>query len=69
MTLNRQDPDQLSMLIIILMGCFFCLRGNTEHSDLEISNIESGFYPSNSPFAGFEFIGVTNLLDKSHKLT
>lgn len=67
-TLDQNDPTQLQMLILILCGTFFALRGNTEHANLEIKNIEYGDYPPNSEFAGHKFIGLTNLLDKSHQL-
>jgi len=33
-----------------------------------LSNIEIDDYGLGSPFYGYKFIGLTNLIDKSHKL-
>jgi len=33
-----------------------------------LSNIEIHDYGLGSPFYGYKFIGLTNLIDKSHKL-
>lgn len=68
-TLDRNDPKQMVMLIMLINGCFFALRGNTEHADLSISNIEQGSYPVGHPFFGYDYIGLTNLIDKTHKLS
>jgi len=67
-SLDQNDPTHMQMLILILCGTFFALRGNTEHANLELKHIEYGDYPPNSDFAGLKFIGLTNLLDKSHQL-
>jgi len=67
-TLNRNDPKEMSMLILILCGCFFGLRGNSEHANLETSNIEHGRYSPTDIFHGYEYVGLTNLSDKTHRL-
>lgn len=67
-TFNQNDPIELTMLILILCGSFFALRGCQEHTDLTLSNIEIDDYPVGSPFHGYKFIGISNLIDKSHKL-
>lgn len=66
--LDQEDPIECQMLILILCGTFFALRGNTEHANLELRNIEYGTYPPDSEFFGLKFIGLHNLLDKSHQL-
>ena len=67
-TLNQDDATEMSMLILILCGSFFALRGCQEHADLSLSNVEIDDYPPGSDFQGYKFIGLTNLVDKSHKL-
>lgn len=65
---DQDDAKQMTMLILILCGSFFALRGCDEHCDLSLSNIEIDDYTLGSPFYGYKFIGITNLTDKSHKL-
>ena len=52
----------MSMLILVLCGYFFALRGNTEHADHEIKNVELGFYGPNEEFPGLEYIGITEVM-------
>lgn len=67
-TLNQNDARQMTMLVLILCGCFMALRGNEEHANLSISNVQCGEYLPTSEFHGWRYIEIVNLLDKSHKL-
>lgn len=67
--LDRSDPKQMTMLILILCGTFFALRGNEEHSNLELNNIAFGSYAPGSEFEGMDYVEITDLIDKSHKLS
>lgn len=67
-TLDRNDAKEMTMLILILCGTFFGLRGSEEHANLELNNVEMGSYAPGTAFHGYEYIGLTNLTDKSHKL-
>ena len=60
---------QLLMLILLINGLYFGLRGCTEHCYLSIKNIDKDTFEVGHPFYGYEYIELVNLTDKTHKLT
>ena len=50
-------------------GIQFGFRGNSEHTFLETHCITQGFFPSRHPFAGYEYIGISDIQDKNIKLS
>jgi hypothetical protein len=68
-TLNQTDPVEMTMLILLICGVYFAFRGCDEHADLMVSNIELGSYPIGDPMYPLDYIGITNIQDKTHKLS
>ena len=66
---DESDPRQHQMKLLVGCGIYFGLRGNIEHTDLDVSNITHGAFSSNHPFYGHIFFGIDNLQDKTHKLS
>ena len=63
------DPRQHQMKLLFGCGVKFGLRGSGEHTYLEVRNITHGFFPKNHPFSGYKYYGVSDLQDKTHKLS
>lgn len=59
------EHQQKSMMVC---GNFFGLRGRNEHAYLNRSNIVEGSFEPGSDFYGYNYIGITDLTDKSHKI-
>ena len=56
------------MKILFGTGTELGLRGNGEHTFLEVSNITHGEFAKGHPFEGCEYYGVDGIVDKKHKL-
>jgi len=65
---DENDPSQHQMKLLYGCGCSFGLRGNEEHTLLEVRNITHGLFGSKHPWAGSEYYGLEGLTDKTHKL-
>jgi len=66
--LDKSDPKQMVMLILIINGLFFGLRG-AEHATLEAKNLTHGSFESGHEFSQYKWIGLDHITDKSHKLS
>ena len=56
------------MKILFGTGTDLGLRGNGEHTFLEVSNITHGQFAQGHPFEGYDYYGIDGILDKKHKL-
>jgi len=65
---DENDPSQHQMKLLYGCGCKFGLRGNEEHTLLEVRNITRGHFSTQHPWAGSEYYGLEGLTDKTHKL-
>ena len=66
---DENDPRQHQMKILFGCGIYFGFRGKNEHVFLEIHNFTHGTFPSTHPFSGYEWYGIENIQDKTHKLS
>ena len=67
---DERIPEDLLMKLLVVCGCFFGVRGNKEHANMGVANIERGIITeSGHEYEGLEYIAITNLQDKSHKIT
>ena len=66
---DKNDPWQHQMKIAFGCGCKFGFRGNDEHTNLQVCNIDCGTFEANHPFAGYEYFGIDHLVDKTVKLS
>lgn len=57
------------MKCIVLCGVLFGFRSLTEHLNLSPSDIKTGVYEDDHPFAGMEYVGIGGLVDKTNKLS
>ena len=65
---DENDPSQHQMKILFGSGTKFGLRGNSEHTFMEVCNITHGEFPEGHPYEGYEYYGLDNFQDKKHKL-
>ena len=65
---DENDPAQHQMKILFGSGIMYGLRGNMEHTYMEVSNITHGEFPVGHPYEGEVYYGFDGLLDKKHKL-
>ena len=65
---DESDPSQHQQKILFGCGTKFGLRGNDEHTLLEVRNIIRGDFSIQHPWAGTEYYGLDGLTDKTHKL-
>jgi len=67
-TLDRNDPKQLIMLILIFNGLYFGLRGQ-DHANLQVKHLAHGNFEEGHEYGEYKWVGLTNFDDKSHKLS
>lgn len=65
---DENDPQEHQMKILYGCGINFGLRGNDEHTSLEVRHIVHGYFDLSHPCAGYEYYGLDGLTDKTHKL-
>ena len=66
---DESDPRQHQMKVAFGSGIQFGFRGNSKHTFLETYNITQGHFPSHHPFAGYKYIGISDIQDKNIKLS
>ena len=67
---EENDPVDLLMLLAVILGSFFGLRGNREHANMGVCNIERGVITeSGHEYEGCEYIAIMNIQDKTDKIT
>ena len=65
---DESDPQEHQMKLLYGCGCNFGLRGNDEHTSLEVWNIVHGYFDSLHPCVGYEYYWMDSLPGKRHKL-
>ena len=66
--LDENDPEQHQIKLKFICGIYFGLRGNEEHTFLEVRHFTHGTFPKGHRFENIEWYGLDFLLDKSHRL-
>lgn len=57
------------MKVLFICGLSFGFCGGSEHVALLVDNFNTGFFPVGHEFAGTCWVGFTNFMDKSNKLS
>ena len=66
---DEDDPEQHQMKVLFGFGLYFAFRGSTEHSNLRQDQIYQGTFKPGHEFAGQRFVGVKDMVDKTHQLS
>ena len=66
---DKNDPVQHQMKVMGQFGSYFGFRGNGEHTQLRVENIEKGVFPDGHHWERKEFFGIIAMPDKTTKLT
>ena len=65
---DENIPVQHQMKILFGCGIYLGMRGNSEHTDLLVTNLEKGKFPVGHPWANHEYVCIKYTIDKTHKL-
>mmetsp|Transcript_4578 Transcript_4578/g.7743 ORF Transcript_4578/g.7743 Transcript_4578/m.7743 type:complete len:550 (+) Transcript_4578:127-1776(+) len=65
---DEDNINEHQMKNMVVCGSCLGFRGRTEHTYLTRDNIVIDKFEAGSDFFGYEYIGVTNLTDKSHRI-
>ena len=66
---DESNLEQFQQKVMTVMGCYMGFRGRKEHTYLEVKHIIEGEFEPSSTFAGYPYIGVNCMPDKSKKVT
>ena len=67
--LPEETAHDHTIKLLLAKGVGWGLRGNLEHTLLELHNIDRGIFEESHPFAGMTYLGYNGLCDKTHKLS
>ena len=67
-TFDESVPEQHQMKILFGCGIHLGMRGNSEHTELQVANIQKGKFPVGHSWGGHEYVCIIDTVDKTHKL-
>lgn len=65
----EDDPKWFTIKVLFICGLCFGFRGSSEHTDLKVDYLKTGWYPQGHSYFGYRWVGFGQMPSKTNKLS